>query len=793
MKQSDKKKKSSLGGKNAPAQGFFVVHGEKLALGVVGLLVVLCVYGAIQRTPYTRSPDDLRNIVSQKSTTVTSNHPDAFADLQAKQVIPFGKFVRPQDEVGKPSEEPTAWGSPDPYLRGSQKRGEPQYLRMDKLSVFVQIAPLALKPDKADEKKAAEDAPAKAKPPAAKGKAPAVGADKKKGAPKAAKKPQGKKGGFNFQLDDGFGGAPKAAGGGGRAASNMKAQAFPVAVITGRVPREKQADLYRKAFEFARDYSPAADSPVYAAFVLQRADVTEGDVADENDPKWQDVLPVLDDDGNQIGLVIHNLKLLERCAGTMPEIVDESLGAHILPMKLVREGDEVKRWEGLTASLPRLLGEEWSDKVAGGFPVIKPPETKTGMPGGAGGGGNMPGGAGGMPGGGGGMPGGGGGMPGGGGGMPGGGGGMPGGGGGMPGGGGGMPGGAGGMPGGGGGMPGGGGGGMQKGGGKKGGGGVVRGQIRGGGMPGGGGGMPGGGGGMPGGGGGMPGGGGGMPGGGGGMPGGGGGMPGGAGGMPGGAGGMPGGASGGNQDPFQVGGKRQGGQQNVGGQRVQANQMADVLFRFFDFSIEEGRRYRYRVKLVLANPNKDKPPSVLKDAKTAEGEYRLTDWSDKSDSVSITGGAEVLAGSVRGDDFAELIVRQRDWDMGAMVAAPFGRIQPGQLLNLKGDALYKDLVTEESKKLERCEFNSGELVLDMTSGSDEILVLDADGNLTVRGPQGSGSAVNFRSELKRLEGLVQPVGTAARASGGGGNPFGDMGLPSGGGAGKSKSKKSGSY
>src|SRR4029079_9288228 len=43
-----------------------------------------------------------------------------------------------------------------------------------------------------------------------------------------------------------------------------------------------------------------------------------------------------------------------------------------------------------------------------------------------------------------------------------------------------------------------------------------------------------------------------------------------------------------------------------GGGGVGATPLADtILFRFFDFDIEPGECYRYRVQIVIANPSED--------------------------------------------------------------------------------------------------------------------------------------------------------------------------------------------
>ena len=59
------------------------------------------------------------------------------------------------------------------------------------------------------------------------------------------------------------------------------------------------------------------------------------------------------------------------------------------------------------------------------------------------------------------------------------------------------------------------------------------------------------------------------------------------------------------------------------------------LFRFFDFSAQPGKSYRYRVRLVLRNPNHNVPAQYLTNAQLAKGETRVSPWSEPSDIVTI--------------------------------------------------------------------------------------------------------------------------------------------------------------
>jgi hypothetical protein len=84
------------------------------------------------------------------------------------------------------------------------------------------------------------------------------------------------------------------------------------------------------------------------------------------------------------------------------------------------------------------------------------------------------------------------------------------------------------------------------------------------------------------------------------------------------------------------------------------------LLRFFDFTVERGKKYKYRVKLAIADPNYDMPtntlsPEVLdRQADTAKSNrgrkpsFRLTeDWSAPSPTVGIPIGGSIRLAGVR--------------------------------------------------------------------------------------------------------------------------------------------------
>ena len=89
---------------------------------------------------------------------------------------------------------------------------------------------------------------------------------------------------------------------------------------------------------------------------------------------------------------------------------------------------------------------------------------------------------------------------------------------------------------------------------------------------------------------------------------------------------------------------------------IGASRLGYLLFRFFDFNVEPGKNYVYRVQLVLENPNYKLSTAWLQDPKLAEAYSLTTKWSDDKvpTVVSVPRDSRILAGSVKaGRDASE--------------------------------------------------------------------------------------------------------------------------------------------
>jgi hypothetical protein len=203
------------------------------------------------------------------------------------------------------------------------------------------------------------------------------------------------------------------------------------------------------------------------------------------------------------------------------------------------------------------------------------------------------------------------------------------------------------------------------------------------------------------------------------------------------------------------------------------------LVRFFDYESQPGKMYRYRIKLLVRDPNRTLDPATdpspltladevverVKELDTAEGGvrrtyYRATEWSDPSDPIkvprrpqtllasSVKAGREItLPGGVKfqfSEPTGNLLAAV--WDRTFAVTVPAEtEVSRGSVLNFKKDAEVLHPVMHEFKLLPEYDITTNAVVVDIrggetlpTKGKDpmsapgEFLLLDPDGTLIVR-------------------------------------------------------------
>jgi len=197
-----------------------------------------------------------------------------------------------------------------------------------------------------------------------------------------------------------------------------------------------------------------------------------------------------------------------------------------------------------------------------------------------------------------------------------------------------------------------------------------------------------------------------------------------------------------------------------------------LLFRFFDFQVEPGKSYRYRVRLILENPNYEVDPRFLEKEELGKIKRIESGWSTPTDVVSVPRDTRMLAVDVAqprrlGDEpSASVLMIQWVKENGREAYQQFDRITRGQVLNYPGCQFPPDETNGRSRRRDRdadeedemlarrampaeqtnsfpVDYMSDAVVVDLRGGHrlpgrdrldspGEILLLDADGTLVVR-------------------------------------------------------------
>lgn len=156
-----------------------------------------------------------------------------------------------------------------------------------------------------------------------------------------------------------------------------------------------------------------------------------------------------------------------------------------------------------------------------------------------------------------------------------------------------------------------------------------------------------------------------------------------------------------------------------------------LLFRYFDFNVNPGNAYRYRVRLVLLNPNFKRPVEELVDESVAAGENRITPWSEPTVPTYFPEEQKVFltkADKARPDTglpSATLDIIQWFTDSGMHIAAKLEKLQLGQFIG--GRPKIKVLRPgAESFKEEDVSIFTGSILADIASAPELDPVEHAD-------------------------------------------------------------------
>jgi hypothetical protein len=206
-----------------------------------------------------------------------------------------------------------------------------------------------------------------------------------------------------------------------------------------------------------------------------------------------------------------------------------------------------------------------------------------------------------------------------------------------------------------------------------------------------------------------------------------------------------------------------------------------LLLRFFDYTVEPGKEYQYRVMLSIADPNNAIPlkdgylesaviDRRLKEMQTAKAANKTVpwwraaeNWSEPSPVVGIpTGGivhvaeAKTPSGKTANDEPAVKLFAETtdiEADGSAIRVAHETELHRGAVINLDGEMQYTDASGRWIDTKDEYMLNTGLTLLDVTGGEElakkmtapsRVLLMDAAGQFLVR------EEIEDRSSVRNL-------------------------------------------
>ena len=154
-----------------------------------------------------------------------------------------------------------------------------------------------------------------------------------------------------------------------------------------------------------------------------------------------------------------------------------------------------------------------------------------------------------------------------------------------------------------------------------------------------------------------------------------------------------------------------------------------LLFRYFDFDVQPGMAYRYRVKLVIRNPNFERAAAEVVDPALAEGAERETDWSNISMPAVVPTSINYFLKDVERDPSRDDKVRTTrpvanismfEWksELGTMVHDTLKILAIGQFISEKKKSIVVDVASSSYKVDEEVAFLTGDVLLDASGDFD---------------------------------------------------------------------------
>lgn len=178
-----------------------------------------------------------------------------------------------------------------------------------------------------------------------------------------------------------------------------------------------------------------------------------------------------------------------------------------------------------------------------------------------------------------------------------------------------------------------------------------------------------------------------------------------------------------------------------------------LMLRFFDMTVQPGKMYKYRVRLILVDPNYNR----AKDSLSAEVAKRnikpfiLADWSEPSGTIAIPqagviriGAAEKSRGGAYDEPEATMLIETFGLDdrgNALQVSKKLENVRRGAVMDYVGEVEALSAVERYIETVEDFKIDTGVVVLDLDGGESytrelleptHALLMDASGRLYLR-------------------------------------------------------------
>ncbi|WP_298869440.1 hypothetical protein, partial [uncultured Gimesia sp.] len=155
-------------------------------------------------------------------------------------------------------------------------------------------------------------------------------------------------------------------------------------------------------------------------------------------------------------------------------------------------------------------------------------------------------------------------------------------------------------------------------------------------------------------------------------------------------------------------------------QKLKANATAAgrlLLFRYFDFDLQPGASYKYRVRLVARNPNYQRPIEQVLLPSVAEGEIRTTPWSNETAEVIVEQDVHYFLSDVqppRGINGTTATFEVFQWypETGTTIHSSLLKTRVGEEIGGERTAELYDVAKEEYSKDAKVNFDTQNFLVD---------------------------------------------------------------------------------